>query len=302
MLDITNIVTNSEYYKVFYNNGTGGTGGGQPSTGSWQTWTKPRGKCDFIWIMCMSGGAGGSGGGLTATGNGGASAAITTAVFPAHVLPDTLFIWVGRGGTGGAGNATTGVAGVTGGKSLVALKPVTSSIYASPGNMDLVCASGQSAWTIVTSAENGNDSTTWLPRLISLGTWNSVDGRAQAAGNVTPLSGSTITCPGANGATTSATTGSSILSINLGNFSTPTIAGGLSEGGKGADGIWSWSPMYGLGGAGGGGGGAGTVGGRGGNGAYGCGGGGGGIAANVGGNVGGNGGDGGDGLVIIATF
>ena len=292
MLDITNIVTNSEYYKVFYNNGTGGTGGGQPSTGSWQTWTKPRGKCDFIWMMCMSGGAGGTGGGTTTAGVGGSSPAITIAIFSAQTLPDTLFIWPGKGGTGGAGGAT-GVAGLTGGKSLVAIAPVTSSIYASPGTMNILCSSGGSQWSTVTSAEAVNAGA--ISNLIDLATWTSVAGRANAAGNVTPLSGGTITCPGAAGGA-SGVAGSSILSVNIGTSPTPLIAGGAIGGGNGQSGIWSWKPMFGTGGAGGGGNASGA-GGNGGNGAYGCGGGGGGV-----GTTGGNGGNGGDGLVIIATF
>ena len=55
MLDLTYIQNQSDYISIFYNNGTGGTGGGEPSSGSWQTWTKPRNKCNFVWMMCMSG-------------------------------------------------------------------------------------------------------------------------------------------------------------------------------------------------------------------------------------------------------
>jgi hypothetical protein len=316
MLDITNIVTNSEYYKVFYNNGTGGTNGingtlaGNPASGSWQTWQKPRGKCDFIWMMCIGGGAGGGGGAISSSvaGSGGASAAVTTALFPAHVLPDTLYVWVGKGGPGGSGGVGFGTpaqAGKTGGKSLVAIRPLTSgsSIYNSTGNMDLVCSNGQVVWNTPTAGENGNDSTTRMPKLISLGVWDSVDGRSQAAGNVTPLTGPTITCPGADGGANLAT-GSSILSVNLGTFPTPFISGGLAGGNNnGQSGIWSWKPMYGTGGAGGGSySGTPWNGGNGGKGAFGCGGGGGGVFNPGNGGVGGNGGDGGDGLVIIATF
>jgi hypothetical protein len=304
MLDIFNIPGQQDNVKIFY----------ASDTVTWQTWTKPRKKCNFIWMMCMGGGAGGGGGGKSGTttnsaGNGGASGAITTALFPANLLPDTLFIWVGKGGAGGLLSSTlaNGSLGVTGGKSLVAVRPVTSSIYSSPGSSELICSSGRNegtaGWTDQLKGEPGNgDSGVVLPKLITLGMWNSVNGRSRAIGDVTPLTGGTITCPGADaGDTTISTTtlriGQSILPVNLGyNVIIPRINGGAVEGAKGGDGVWSWNPMYGTGGAGGSS--ISNLAGAGGKGAYGCGGGGGGG----GGTTGGNGGNGGDGLVIIATF
>jgi hypothetical protein len=315
MLDLTYIQNQSDYVQVFYNNGTGGTNGGQPSSSSWQTWTKPRNKCNFVWMMCMSGGAGGNGGfsyGSTGTGGGGfggASAAITTVLFPANLLPDTLFIWVGKGGAGGLGtnSGTTSTPGLTGGKSLVAVRPVTSSIYTFPGSSELLCSSGRGEWNGTQTGEAGNgDSGIVLPKLITLGIWNSVNGRdrvSQSPFNVTPLIGGTITCPGADGGNATPTTptaGSSILLANIGsNIISPTISGApFNTQTPGQSGYWSWKPMFGTGGAGGGANGMAGIGGKGGNGAYGCGGGGGGYGS----TTGGSGGNGGDGLVIIATF
>jgi len=318
MLDFTHVSSQSDYVTVFYNNNASGTGGTTP-TGNWQTWTKPRIGCNFIWMMCIGGGAGGGGGfngqsNGTGNGPGGGSAAITTAIFPAQVLPDVLFVWVGKGGAGGIGStATLTTNGTTGGKSLVALRPVTSSIYASPGNMDLVCTSGYAQWNDPATGEGANTSTSLLPRLISLGTWNSVAGRSRVGGTITPLT-STITCPGVDGNPWATTTGIAINGISLGNnISTPNINGRSYQASvpspisilNGDNGIWNWNPMYGLGGAGG----AsvtGAKGGTGGIGGYGCGGGGGGAAQGILGGTptlaGGDGGAGGDGLVIIATF
>lgn len=272
--------------------------------GTWQTWTKPRNKCNFVWMMCMSGGAGGSGGTSTLGGLGGASAAITTALFPANLIPDTLFVWPGIGGTGGSGSASTQNLGQPGGRSLVAVRQIPTNIYTFPGPSELLCSSGRSNWSTATVGEPGNgDSGIILPKLLTLGIWNSVNGRDRAGGDVTPLLGGTITCPGADGATSTGLNGNKILPINLGsNIFTPSINEGIGTtigsqvGGNGQNGVWNWKPMFGTGGAGGGGG-VGR-GGNGGKGAYGCGGGGGGI----GGPIGGSGGDGGDGLVIIVTF
>jgi len=299
MLDLTYIQNQSDYVQIFYNNGTGGTGGGEPSGGSWQTWTKPRNKCNFVWIMCMSGGAGGKGAISGSNGQGGASAAITTAFFPANLLPNTLFVWPGKGGSGGLGGTTAvTTAPTTGGKSLVAVRPVTSSIYAFPGFSELICSSGRTDWNVTTTGEGENTSATYLPKLMTLGIWNSVGGRDRPNNtNATPLLGGTITCPGVDGGNTNAN-GFEILSVNLGNnIVTPAIKGGLTGGNNGNNGYWSWKPMFGTGGAGGGSNASG-IGGNGGKGAYGCGGGGGGAGS----TSGGNGGAGGDGLVIIATF
>jgi hypothetical protein len=129
--------------------------------------------------------------------------------------------------------------------------------------------------------------------LLNLGTFVSTAGQNSGTNPFT----SNMVSAGAVGSATQASAGSNISSTNLGLFVTPTITGGTTSGGNGANGLWNPKPMFGLGGAGGGGNSTGT-GGNGGNGGYGCGGGGGGM----GNGLGGNGGKGGDGLVIIATF
>ena len=191
---------------------------------------------------------------------------------------------------------------------------IPTTIYSFPGSSELLCSSGRNSgtagWTSPQTGEAGNGNNgIVLPKLITLGIWSSASGRDRVSispFDVTPLIGGTITCPGADGASTSGN-GSSILSVNLGsNIRTPLINGGIGtatvgiKGTKGDNGIWNWKPMFGTGGAGGGG--SASGGGDGGDGAYGCGGGGGGIGGASGGALGGNGGNGGDGLVIISTF
>jgi len=270
------------------------------------------------------GGGGGSGAYPSSAGLGGGSSPITVAVFPANVLPDTLYVYVAKGGAGGIGsNVTTQYPGETGGISLVAVRPVPTSVYTFPGSSELVCSSGNVGSSTLRGADQmpGNTPTSYLPKLITLGVWNSVSGKGRAPiGNITPLTISTdtspinsITCQGADGGgdtTTVLAAGYSIASIPIAhNIATPLISGGaagpvflsgsLYTGGKGMNGIWNWKPMYGTGGAGGGGNNQSSGnGGIGGKGAYGCGGGGGGFGT----AIGGAGGSGGDGLVIIATF
>ena len=268
MLDINFIPGQQDNVTIFYGRGTT----------TWQTWNKPR-NCKFIWMMCIGGGAAGTNG-LTggSRGSGGGSGAITRALFPASVLPDILYIQPGTGGK---------TPSADGSRSFVSIIPSSAAI------MNIVCTSGAiaaalaSGETIAAVANMG---------LVNLGIFNSVAGFSNNGAYLT----FSILSGGGNGSdSTSEPVGVGFASINLGNnIVTPTIAGGSGTTGvKGADGVWNWKPMYGLGGAGGGYSTSG-IGGAGGNGAYGCGGGGGGTGT----ITGAPGGQGGDGLVIIATF
>jgi hypothetical protein len=284
MLDVFNIPGQQDSVKIFYTQGDT----------SWQTWTRPR-NCKFVWIMCIGGGSGGFGGagsGGAANSLGGPGAAVTKALFPANVLPDTLYVQVGTGSIGGAG-AITNINNLPSvpGRSFISIVP------SSTTTMNIVCTSGLAN---AASSTPETAATVAAAGLLSLGTFTSTAGVAPVAAgsSVTPLV-STITCPGANGSPAGNAAGAGILSVNLGTFNTPLISGGAS-GLIGNNGAWSWKPIvYGLGASGGGGVTSGTAGNGGDANSYGCGGGGGG---NSGAGTGGNGGRGGDGLVIIATF
>ena len=298
MLDINHITTQSDNVKIFYTQGDT----------VWQTWTRPR-NCKFVWIMCMgagSGGFGGAGGAGAGVSTGGPSGAVTRALFQANVLPDTLYVQVGTGSIGGAGSTglSNPLPGVPG-RSFVSIAP------SSATTMNIVCTSG------LANASGGTPesaATVAAAGLLSLGNFTSIAGIAgnSTAGEYVPLT-TTITCPGGAGSAAGVgTAGYGIASVNLGTYSTPAIPGGfgnISTGptpgisSAGNPGIWSWKPMYGLGGSGGGGiTGSGIIGMNGGNGSYGCGGGAGGNTNSGVGSTGGNGGKGGDGLVIIASF
>ena len=113
MLDLSHIPNSQQDVQIFYSNGI---------TNAWQTWNKPR-KCNYVWIMCIGGGGGGAGGQTTVGGvsaaTGGASGAVSRALYNAQQLPDSLYVQVGQGGAGG--NAS--VNGSAGNRSWVALQP-----------------------------------------------------------------------------------------------------------------------------------------------------------------------------------
>src|SRR5215813_3396943 len=91
------------YRQIFYNTGTGGT--------TWQLWEKPRGLT-MVWMWGVGGGGGG-GAGFTGTASsaGGGTGAPAMMTIPALLLPDRLYISVGKGGAGGASSGNAGAAG-----------------------------------------------------------------------------------------------------------------------------------------------------------------------------------------------
>lgn len=81
-----------------------------PTTNVTATWVKPQGA-SFVWFTLIGAGAGGDGTDGTFSSSGGVSGEVTNAMLPAFLLPDTLQIRVGIGGTGGGPGATAGTAG-----------------------------------------------------------------------------------------------------------------------------------------------------------------------------------------------
>ena len=299
MLDLSHIPDSQQDIKIF--NAVSGSN-------SWQTWQKPR-KCQWVWVMAIGGAGGGAGGGNIGSvySTGGASGAVTRALFNASHLPDTLYAQVGLGGAGGG----VGTAGSAGTRTYVSIRPTTSAtdVIISSG---LAAAAGGTSGTGTSAAgetafTSGNGAFVSLATFISTAGTTATGTAVQQAPNITPLT-SQITCPGGGGPglpnpATVSYNGASILSSSIG----PLIQGGAlasasgSSGGRGADGITSWKPFYSLGGAGGGSSISGS-GGNGGNGGIGSGGGGGGAVVASLGNTAGSGGRGGDGLVVIISF
>jgi len=302
MLDLFNLSDNTCSLKrqVFYCNA---------STGStWQTWVKPR-NVKFISFFVLGGGGGGGGGqtnsaGLSRRGGGsGGSSSITTGLFQANLIPDTLFIQVGAGGAGGTANN----AGGNGDLSYISVYPDTT---ISSGN--IILQSGDSpaggATNIAGGGTAGTAGTAWTGALFDknglFSLFNGQIGVTGPIGAATSKGISGLTSAGACGggvATSTASAGGNIIGAGF----IPTVSGGTISGNNGGDGytsnipsnnMTSRLPMIFTGGAGGGASNA-TAGGNGGNGGFGSGGGGGG-----GGTTGGNGGNGGSGVVIITSW
>ena len=293
MIDLFNIPNSQQDVQIFYANG-----------GAWQTWQKPR-KCNYVYIICIGGGGGGAGG-FTFNGRyppGGASGAISRALFNSQQLPDTLYIQVGLGGLGG----TSGQVGSNGTRSFVMLQQATPLII----NNTLQTSGNANAVGGQITGANSLGETILTPLVATFLTLSNFLGTAGVTSigsttltvgpDITPFSSQLVTQGGAGGGGNTAivNNGASILSSSI----SPLISGGLGSnsgvGGRGADGITSFKPFFSLGGAGGG---NSTVGngGNGGNGGIGSGGGGGGGFNS--GFSGGVGGRGGDGLVIIISF
>lgn len=288
MIDVFNIPSSTQNTITFY------------ATGNWQTWNKPRGA-KMIEIFCLGGGAGGAiatvGTGARAGGNGGCSSGIVRGIIPAFLLPDNLYILVGKGGAGSTGSNTSGGSG---GISYIGLQPSTS-------EQTLICKSSTSVPT--NSVTGPTISTVALSAFGNLGLFTAIAGvGASAGGTSTPTQGgsqaalgtSLVTGGAAGGGKTTAafSAGGNITSASA--ILTTQVSGGVTDGQKGADGYGTLIPFCGTGGAGGAGRqGDSQLGGNGGNGFYGCGGGGAGASSTTGGIQGGNGGDG---LVIITVI
>ena len=320
MLDVFHIPSNTDSTKIFYASG---------GTTSWQTWQKPR-NAKFIQIFCLGGGASGGSGyrgtaAVVRTGaGGGGSGGITRAIYPAFLLPDTLYIQVGLGGASVAGTTTTsGSTGTAGGISYVSVAPSSSAINVLAQSSNAGAGGGVAAGSNASNA-GGNPATTWdrtSSPFTSLGVLTIAAGVAGGAStnattlaitNIQALSTNIVTGGAGGGSTNNVTAGSyfataggSILSASV--ILTNNIPGGLTgsligAGNPGDNGYGSLSPFCGVGGSGGSGQASGSfTAGNGGDGWYGCGGGGGGTSVAATG-TGGRGGKGGDGIVIITTI
>lgn len=278
----------------------------------WQSWVRPR-NISFVLLRLMGPGSGGGGGmsGAAGTarggGGGGGAGGIVDLLIPASLLPDVLYIMVGRGGLGGAA-ASNGTQGERTYVSLVNNSIISATLIACASTVNAIHGSPGTAGGGGAGGAGGTASTANLAQGHNLGLFTARAGQAGGAGGahtgaigtaVTFGSGGLpITGGAGGGGTNTANTdfgGGAITGAGM----MPTIAGGLAAAGRGQDGIsLSGNPMWGsTGGSGGGTAGAAGVGGDGGNGGYGSGGGGGG-----GGVTGGNGGRGGDGLVLLSCW
>lgn len=299
---MTNVIIPNDQKNLFIYPG-GSSTLGNVGTSTFYTWTKPD-DASYVWIMVMSsGGAGGNGAvGTTATfrngGIGGGQSPVFTGLYPAYMVPDTLYIKVANENYA---NSTS-----------------TASLYYSGAYIDSNCTFAF-AHTI-----GGSSSTGTTAGILGLApvanTANTAYQHSGAYSNtvpVLPVISSTIASNslavainsiGASGGAASATNtdqvGYDLAPHNPANtYFVPTILGGQSNTSpNGGDGVFSLKPFYSTGGAGGLGHSSAVVAisGLGGKGGPGSGGGGGGGGINT--RPSPRGGSGGPGLIIIKTF
>lgn len=260
-----------------------------PAASNWRTWVKPTQYNNFIIYACGGGGAGGSGqsgaAGTTRTGGGGGAGGVLQIInTPSYLLPETLYISIGRGGRPGA---TGGLA------TLIHYYPITASantiIQANGGFGGTAGASGGAGGTV--ASPYASQSIFSYAGTISSGGTNG--GVGVAGGNFSITTSCIYGGTGGGGVNSSNVgfAGGNILASNI----HPQLDGGAIAS-AGSSGYFIQKPFTSLGGTGGGSNPSGTAS-VGGDGAWGSGGGGGG--AGIGGNAGGSGGDG---FVIIIGY
>jgi hypothetical protein len=292
------IETRDENIKFFYN---------QSPINSMKfiSWTKKRGV-KFYTFICVGGGAAGGNGfsGAAASnrggGGGGGSGAISRLRIPAALLPDTLYLYPGKGGKQG-GTTIGEISGVFLSPRVNAMNVPANFLLrsgasnAAAGGNGTAAAAGAAGVVSTLEQTAGCIFSAW-------GVLTSIGGSAGIIGGVhTGAAGGAVTSfsipltGGAGGAgcgvSTTQYAGGSITVAT--GYLVPSLLGGIAGGGNGLNGFKMSYPLMFSGGTGGGSSNAG-VGGNGGNGAIGCGGGGGGAGV-----TGGTGGDGGDGLIIV---
>lgn len=266
-------------------------------------WSKPS-EARFVCITCI--GPGGWGGaGSTGAGGGGGGAGVTTSViYPAVVLPQTIYLFAGNALPGEVFGGGQGISAYSSFVSIIADPDVAVAsdylCYADGGN-EGGSASGATAGTAGTSI--AANSLTNAPRM-ALGIWQSLLGPAGTAGATSAASATAVTALASSilsGGTGGGYNGTFVAGNITGSGIVPTLTAPTgTSGGAGTAGFWSWKPMCGTGGTGGAPDSATVdkIGGKGGAGAFGCGGGGGGLGS----NAGGDGGDGGPGLVFVTWW
>jgi hypothetical protein len=292
-------------------------------------WVKPK-NASMVMFMTIGGGGGGGGGFTAATGSakggggGGGAAGSCRALYPAGVIPPTVYLYTGAGGAGGTGS---GSAGSAGSRSLIVDYPnLNTGFYLSIS--DSTAAGGGAAGTAAGGQAGGSGAGAAALSQVpysSLGLVVTTSGQGGGAGGALGANGGSIGFGAANilwssgggGGSSSAAnavgSGGSITQVGASWWGTQTtlVAGGTGvaggPGNPGNNGLSSQGPanvpppFYPLMSTGASGGGSSATAGAGGAGgsATGVGSGGGGGGAGV---TGAKGGSGGPGLIIVVWW
>ena len=273
---------------------------GAAVAGEFQVWIKPR-NIGMVSIKLIGagvvGGSGFTGASLSARGGGGGggSGAITDLLIPASLLPDVLYVLVGRGTNGNRSYVSLAPDAALPAASLIGVSGAAGPGAGGNGSGTAGGIAGTAGTVAATTTAMGHG----LGLFVSRAGQSGAVGGAQtgAIGGAVTFGGSGIPITGgAGGGGTNTTDVNFAGGAITGSGLFPTLNGGLAAGGAGQNGFFlSGNPMWAAsGGSGGGTNGAAGSGGVGGIGNYGSGGGGGG-----GGVTGGAGGNGGDGIVFF---
>ena len=262
-------------------------------------------EASFINIICIGGGGGGTAGVTGANtvtprlgGRAGGSGATFCATYPTSILPSTIYIIPGVGGTGGA---TTGAAGGTGTVSAVSLVPLAAS---------LTCHLAYSTAGLGTAVAAAATTFSTLPFISTTSQTSSAGVVGQVGGGAVPPASSIVilhSSVSGGGGGGNATTGvvsnigdtikyANTFAVDTSPYQLLSIGGDLASNTTGGGRMFSITPLALNGGAGGGASFNGVAG-AGGRGAPGAGGGGGG-----GGITFGAGGAGGEGIIILTCW
>lgn len=305
MIDYFNLISTDKNSQIFY------------AAGSevWQTWTKPNG-CKFVHFYLLGGGGGGSSGRTDVTfsvtregGGGGGSSSFAQGYFPSNLIPDTLFVCVGMGGSG----QTSIMNGTSGGISFISISPTsadTANIILRSGNVGATCSNARTGGIGGTVFVGSTGILSFLGQIQNTVGSNGLAGGTNASPVGSSISAYFLTGGAGGGAVRSVGNSSNNGGGLTGSGYIPTIGGGNTTGNPNglSNPLFYFptqdygmnNPMTFIGGLGGAGLDA-TNGGDGGDGSYGCGGGGGG-GSTTGNGIGGRGGNGGNGLVIITSW
>lgn len=281
--------------------------------GGWTAYTRPSWATMLSGVL-IGGGAGGGGGftGIAGAarggGGGGACSPVTRFSIPWAFLPDTIYVFIGRGGPG-----VTAGTGTSGQFSYITTEPI---ISIASNVIVTTASSGVGGGGTGTGAAVGAaglagvaPSLANMPRMGGGQFASLIGGPAAAGGAVAGADGAAVAIPTTGGLTLGGSGGGGTTAGNFTGGAVTAIANSpisrwrpqvnAAGGNQGSNGTWLKppdAPWFSFGGLGGGAANA-AVGGGGGNGAPGSGGGGGGA-----GTTGGRGGDGGDGYCLLVSL
>lgn len=157
---------------------------------NYHTWKKPP-NASWVWISAQGGGSSGSYGANTGAttgggGCGGTSGELKSGLFPAFMLPETLYIQIGQGGT--ANTPTSGGNSVSGSHTMVTMEPLPRTVVEANTAIILMAAAGQDP-TVNPANSTAGDTTLGSPQFVTPVTSNPRMTQGISQSNTAPSNG-----------------------------------------------------------------------------------------------------------------